>query len=64
MSAFLMDIGKHCPRYTEYQALYKDSDGLQKSLCNFYATLIRCCTAAIGALQNQGSRSILPLQLF
>jgi hypothetical protein len=61
MSAFLMDIGKDCPRYTEYQALYKDSDGLQKSLCNFYASLIRCCTEAIRVVQNQGSQSILLL---
>ncbi|OCK72892.1 hypothetical protein K432DRAFT_430842 [Lepidopterella palustris CBS 459.81] len=54
ISSFLMGIGKDCPRYTEYQALYKDSDGLQKSLCNFYASLIRFCTEAVRALQNQG----------
>lgn len=59
-----MSIGKHCPRYTEYQALYKDSDGLQRSLCNFYASLIRYCTEAVRALRSQGTWSILTLSVF
>lgn len=54
LSAYLMQIGKDCPRYEEYQALYKDSDRLQTSLCNFYASIVRCCTEVVRVLQSQG----------
>ena len=46
-SNLFMGFASHCPRYAEYEALYPNSVRLQTALCNFHASLIRCCKHAV-----------------
>lgn len=46
-TSILLGIEKTRPRFEEYRALFPDSTGLQKALCEFYASIIRCCTRLI-----------------
>ena len=55
LSSFLMDIGKECPRYSEYYSIYSDSVGLQQALCSFYAHVINLCKESVIALQRTGN---------
>jgi hypothetical protein len=34
-------VQRLCPRYEQYEFLYRNSIPLQQSLCTFYASLIR-----------------------
>ncbi|KAF6525751.1 hypothetical protein HZS61_011546 [Fusarium oxysporum f. sp. conglutinans] len=43
LSVLFMELSKQCPRFAEYQALYMTSTRLQKALCDFHASIIRCC---------------------
>ncbi|ERF74130.1 hypothetical protein EPUS_06399 [Endocarpon pusillum Z07020] len=54
ISALLMRIGKHCPRFTEYQLLYGTSVGLRTALCSFYATIVAFCRHAVVVFQRSG----------
>lgn len=49
-----MTIGKRCPRFQEYQKLYRDSTDLQKALCDFYSMVVRCCEQAVTVLRRAG----------
>ncbi|KAK3294819.1 uncharacterized protein B0H64DRAFT_195872 [Chaetomium fimeti] len=51
-SNLFMGFASHCPRFAEYQALYPNSVRLQAALCNFHASLIRCCKHAVEAAQR------------
>ncbi len=51
-SNLFMGFASHCPRFAEYQVLYPNSDGLQTALCNFHASLIRCCKHAVEAARR------------
>ena len=63
-SNLFMGFAAHCPRFAEYQILYPNSDGLQKALCNFHASLIRCCKHAVEAAQRPClSLSCYPIRL-
>ncbi|KAI7771382.1 hypothetical protein LZL87_014249 [Fusarium oxysporum] len=42
LSVIFMGLSNQCPRFAEYQALYKTSTRLQKALCDFHASII-CC---------------------
>ncbi|KAK5988793.1 Putative ankyrin repeat protein [Cladobotryum mycophilum] len=55
LSKLLMDLGEFCPRWTEYQTLYLSSTQLQKTLCNFYASLVRCCRRVVETTQRPWS---------
>ncbi len=46
-SNLFMGFASHCPRYAEYEVLYPNSVRLQTALCNFHASLIRCCKHAV-----------------
>jgi len=52
LSNLFMGFATHCPRFAEYQALYPTSDRLQTALCEFHASIIRCCKHAIEATQR------------
>jgi hypothetical protein len=47
-----MELSKQCPRFAEYQALYTTSTRLQKALCDFHASIIRCCKHVVEAIQR------------
>lgn len=42
-----MNLGTICPRFEQYQALFPNSERLQVALCNFNASIIRCCQHVI-----------------
>ncbi|RBR10780.1 uncharacterized protein FIESC28_09311 [Fusarium coffeatum] len=42
-----MNLGTVCPRFDQYQALFPTSTRLQEALCNFNASIIRCCQRVI-----------------
>lgn len=54
LSECFLRLGKYCPRYSEYQALFVDSTRLQKCLSEFYATIINFCAGAYRYIQNTG----------
>lgn len=58
LSECFMRLQVDCPRFLEYQKLFRDSVRLRKSLCSLYATVIRFCTNALGALQRPGMSSM------
>ncbi|KAK3393558.1 hypothetical protein B0H63DRAFT_491470 [Podospora didyma] len=47
VSNLFMDFATHYPRFAEYRVLYPTSDRLQTALCNFHASIIRCCKHAL-----------------
>ncbi|GAW26453.1 hypothetical protein SAMD00023353_3200910 [Rosellinia necatrix] len=51
-SELFMRIGRLCPLFTEYQALYPASQRLQDALSDFHAAIIRCCKHVIHASQK------------
>ncbi|KAK0762851.1 hypothetical protein N5P37_004373, partial [Trichoderma harzianum] len=52
LSKFFMDLGRICPRWTDYEIFYSSSLRLQDALHDFYASLIRCCTRAVEAVET------------
>ncbi|KLO80598.1 Uncharacterized protein LW93_2937 [Fusarium fujikuroi] len=42
-----MELGKICPRFEQYQALFPASERLQDALCTFNASIIQCCQHVI-----------------
>lgn len=61
LSKWFIKLEGCCPRYAEYQFLFADAPGLQKALCEFYATVIRFCTRSIKIVQRTGKFTILNL---
>src|SRR5436853_6296053 len=47
-----MSFNKLCPRFAEYHNLYPHSARLQASLCDFHASIIRCCKQALEVIQR------------
>jgi hypothetical protein len=54
LTTCFMSVQRLCPRYRQYEFLYKDSLPLQQSLCTFYTSLIQFCTRAMSFLERQG----------
>jgi len=52
LSALFMGFSIQCPRFAEYQALFPASARLQKALCDFHASLIRCCKHLLEAIRR------------
>ncbi|KAK2697319.1 hypothetical protein QWA68_003700 [Fusarium oxysporum] len=55
-----MNLGTICPRFEQYQALFPNSERLQTALCNFNASIIRCCQHVID-MPKSGSGWTSPL---
>jgi hypothetical protein len=55
----IMRIGRFCPVYDDFGALYPGAGGLQVALCKFYATIIGLCTKIILGSQRPGWRQVL-----
>lgn len=47
-----MDLGRICPRWTDYQIFYSSSPRLQDALYDFYVSLIRCCKRAVETVET------------
>ncbi|KAJ1329802.1 fungal STAND Goodbye domain-containing protein [Microdochium nivale] len=43
LSKLFLTISTHCPRFTEYKALFPARIRLQRALCDFHAAIICCC---------------------
>ncbi|CRK34635.1 hypothetical protein BN1723_014880 [Verticillium longisporum] len=54
-----MAFSGQCPRFAEYQALYPGSTQLQKALCDFHASIIRCCKHVVEAMQSPWHKQLL-----
>ncbi|KAF6827102.1 ankyrin repeat-containing protein [Colletotrichum plurivorum] len=52
ISDLFMQFGRDCPRFADDQALFPDSTGLQKAICDFNASIIRCCKHLVEALRR------------
>jgi len=48
-----MSFNKLCPRFDDYQILYPQSTRLQASLCEFYASIVRCCKQSLQMNQRR-----------
>lgn len=51
-SGLFMKLGRLYPPFADYQALYPDSSRLQKSLGEFHASIIRCCTHLVQVIRR------------
>jgi len=58
-SNLFMGFASHCPRYAEYEVLYPNSVRLQTALCNFHASLIRCCKHAVEVAKRDWKTQLL-----
>ncbi|KAH7247482.1 ankyrin repeat protein [Fusarium redolens] len=58
LSVLFMELSKQCPRFAEYQALYTTSTRLQKALCDFHASIIRCCKHVVEAVQRPWQKQL------
>ncbi|KAF4810565.1 Ankyrin repeat and KH domain-containing protein 1 [Colletotrichum siamense] len=52
VSDLFMQFSRDCPRFSEYQALFPNSPGLQKAVCDFNASIIYCCKHVVEAIQR------------
>ncbi|RDA94367.1 hypothetical protein CP533_3768 [Ophiocordyceps camponoti-saundersi (nom. inval.)] len=59
LSKVLMSIGKSCPEVADYRIWYSTSTRLQKVLCNFYASLVRCCKHVIETVRRPWQKKFL-----
>ncbi|KAF5536865.1 NACHT domain-containing protein [Fusarium mexicanum] len=55
-----MELGRICPRFEQYQALFPASERLQNALCTFNASIIQCCQRVI-AMPKRSSGWTSPL---
>ncbi|KAF5698545.1 NACHT domain-containing protein [Fusarium globosum] len=55
-----MELGRICPRFEQYQALFPASKRLQEALCTFNACIIDCCRRVI-AMPKSSSGWTSPL---
>ena len=54
LSTLFMEIGRQCPRFKDFGALYPSSPSLQGALCDYYAVVIRICQGALKASRRPG----------
>ncbi|KAI0198650.1 hypothetical protein F4808DRAFT_472619 [Astrocystis sublimbata] len=64
ITEWLMELGHHCPLFTEYGTLYRSSKQLQDSLSSFQASIIRCCKHIVEVIQRPSSWSTKVQQAF
>ncbi|KAF5606336.1 NACHT domain protein [Fusarium subglutinans] len=55
-----IELGRICPRFEQYQALFPASERLQNALCTFNASIIQCCQRVI-AMPKRSSGWTSPL---
>jgi hypothetical protein len=54
-----MCFSNYCPRFAEYQALYPASTRLQKALCDFHASIIRCCKHVLEIIRSDWKNHLI-----
>lgn len=47
VTSMIMNLGRSCPTYQQYSQLYPGCKGLQRALCNYYATVVQLCIKII-----------------
>lgn len=58
VSKSFIDFDKWSPRFSEYQLLFPSSIRLQAAICEFHASIIRCCKQVILMLQRSCQSSL------
>lgn len=51
-SDLFMRLGRRCPLLSEYEALFPESTRLQKSIGDFYASIVHCCKHVVEMIQR------------
>ena len=52
LSRAFLDFDRWSPRFNDYGALFPSSVRLQRSICDFHASIIRCCRQIIVAMRR------------
>ena len=60
LSNVFMQIGRTCPLFAEFGALYITSTRLQRVLCEYYAVVVKLCKSAVELSQKSGNVQRLP----
>lgn len=47
LSELLMNVGRSCPRFQEYDLLYPNSNGLRAALCEYFIVVVDLCREAV-----------------
>ncbi|KAJ3547289.1 hypothetical protein NM208_g1594 [Fusarium decemcellulare] len=58
-SELFMSLGQVCPRFEQYQALFPNSERVQKALCKFNASIIRCCQHLVVVLKRSWHTQVI-----
>ncbi|KAF4455179.1 NACHT domain [Fusarium albosuccineum] len=58
-SELFMSLGQVCPRFEQYQALFPNSERVQKALCKFNASIIRCCQYLVVVLKRSWHTQVI-----
>ncbi|RYP93380.1 hypothetical protein DL770_000423 [Monosporascus sp. CRB-9-2] len=59
VSELFMKLGKLCPVFAEYHALYPSSKRLQRSLISFHASIVRCCSHVVEAMKRPWQSQVI-----
>lgn len=59
VTSMIMEIGKTCPRYQQFGQLYPGCTGLQRELCEYYATIVRLCIKIVESCRRAPVSQIL-----
>ncbi|KAJ5421394.1 hypothetical protein N7491_009839 [Penicillium cf. griseofulvum] len=59
VTSMIMRIGKSAPTYQQFGELYPDCVGLQRALCDFYATIINLCVKIIEVSRRTALRQTI-----
>ncbi|KAK8005007.1 hypothetical protein PG990_011044 [Apiospora arundinis] len=51
-SRLFMKLGRLCPLYADYQALYPASQRIRKALVDFHASIVRCCRHVVQTVKR------------
>ena len=54
ITELMMDLRNHCPRFSEYEKLFANSNRLQAALCSYFALVINLCQRVIEVIQRPG----------
>ncbi|EED12088.1 NACHT domain protein [Talaromyces stipitatus ATCC 10500] len=58
-STLFMEIGRSAPRYQELALVYHRSSDLQKTICEYFITLVQLCTKAVQFTRRNGLNRLL-----
>ncbi|KAH8703398.1 hypothetical protein BGW36DRAFT_288956 [Talaromyces proteolyticus] len=62
-SELFMNIGRSAPRYQNLSLLYPQSSDLQRSVCEYFTTLVQLCTKAVKFTRKSGLNRLVATTL-